>query len=164
MSLLEPHFADLPFAANADRWLASLNGRPLLIQFAERKIGTIKIVTSMINVDRLALREDNMFVISLSSFNTSAQDAEELGCALGQTFHYDLTKPRPFNLLSLEAFNAGRDKRVRDFCQAFSEHWLEINNKVEVIRSCKFERITLLSTETFSPHRKGYSIFRRYSR
>ncbi len=113
-------------ASAADSFLKTCSSLSIKYQFASRMIGDVKIMPRITPVD-LEINKSGNFVITINSALFDHEQAKSLGRAISHTFHYNLTKHPPQNVLQDHLVSV-----AESFSSAFSERWLEINDVATV--------------------------------
>lgn len=128
---LADKFPQFWFAHAADSLLMRCNSRTLSEQLIERRISKVTILPLFSN-GGLSIGEDNNFCIMLNDTLTLDERAHSLGHEIGHTFHHNLTKSPPQNILQ-----ASDGEKAENFCNSFAELWLEHNTMEKVVKWLK---------------------------
>lgn len=138
--ILAELFPTLPFAPEADRFLAAVPRMKLLEQLRARHIGAVEFIAKWFPAS-LSIMDNGRFLVSFNDVNTPKEDAESLGHELGHTFHYDLaTRPPRLLIPPSEEVSDELFDLVERFCDAFSERWLTLAGRELVMKAAENQR------------------------
>lgn len=119
------------FAYPADAFIEKSRGTSILSQLQERRITLVKI-EPLFSSGGLGIGSDGNFSVSLNEDSTIPEQAYSLGHEIGHTFHHNLTKIPPENILPGEY-----RVHVEDFCDDFALAWLVDKDPEKVMYAIK---------------------------
>lgn len=129
---LEALFPRLPFAREADRFLATTaRSEPLYVQITGRRIYELRECALLISVAGVCRMVGGGFFLQFSDLVDIEQKTRSFGHELAHTFGFDIRPRHPRRLLPRRIDDATADQ-VEDFCDAFSERWLALQNPQKV--------------------------------
>jgi hypothetical protein len=120
-------FPALPFAAEADRFLASCSEKSLAEQLHERRITKIE-KKPMLSTAGLTYGPDQNLTVWINEYARQEWYSESLGHELGHTFHFDLSTTPPTPFFTWRDCSEEMYETVEHFCDYFAEYWRFVND------------------------------------
>lgn len=126
---LQELFPELPFAKDADKFLAKRRGNSDAVsELRERRICIVKF-QPLFSDAGLGITDDGNFFVALNEQLPSEELAQSLGHEIGHTFHNDLSTTPPTH----SAPNVPLEQ-LEGFCDAFAKLWLSQRSKQDIPR------------------------------
>lgn len=149
---LSEQFPMFHFAKEADEWLKSIHDKSIFWQLGSRRIGYLEILPILSTAGLGINSRTGKFMVVFNDYCELKHSFESLGHEIGHTFHFDLTKNPPVEIIDQNShefmydFVDGHPKGflIEDFCDAFSLRWMAINDREKVNKDCADKEDLLL--------------------